>query len=81
MERDYITDDDEGKAVVDSNGEQIGMIAEVRSGTAYVDADPSLADTVLSKLGWSDADGDDYPLQENRIHTVTDDEVRLNEEF
>lgn len=81
MERDHITDDDEGKLVVDSQGQEIGMITEVRSGTAYVSADPGLADTIRSKLGWGDADEDDYPLEETRIHTVTDDEVRLRDEF
>jgi len=53
MERGHVTDDDEGKAVVDSHGEKIGMITEVKSGTAYVNADPGLADTIRSKLGWS----------------------------
>ncbi|WP_435099645.1 PRC-barrel domain containing protein [Halorubrum sp. N11] len=81
MERDHITDDDEGKAVVDSHGEKIGMIAEVKSGTAYVNPDPGLADTLRSKLGWSEAGEDDYPLEEGRIHTVTDDEIRLKDTF
>lgn len=79
MERKHVTDDDEGKAVVDSHGEKIGMVTEVRSGTAYVSADPGLADTLRSKLGWGDADQDDYALEENRIHTVTDDEIRLKD--
>jgi len=69
MERGHVTDDDEGKAVVDSHGEKIGMITEVKSGTAYVNADPGLADTIRSKLGWSDADQDDYPLEKDRIHS------------
>lgn len=81
MERDHVTDDDEGKLVVDSHGQEIGMITEVRSGTAYVNADPGLADTIRSKLGWGDADEDDYPLEGTRIHTVTDDEVRLRDNF
>lgn len=81
MERDHVTDDDEGKAVVDSHGEKIGLITEVRSGTAYVNADPGLADTIRSKLGWNEAGMEDYPLENNRIKTVTDDEVRLKDEF
>lgn len=81
MERNHITDDDVGKTVVDSHGEEIGMIAEVKSGTAYVDADPGLADTIRSKLGWSEADGEDYPLGNDRIYSVTEDEVRLEDTF
>ncbi len=81
MDRKNVTDDDQGKAVVDSSGQKIGMITEVRSGTAYVNADPGLTDSIRSKLGWADAGDDDYALDENRIHTVTDDEVRLKESF
>lgn len=77
MERNHVTDDDQGKAVVNSNGDKIGMVTEVKAGTAYINADPGLADTIRSKLGWSDADEDDYALNEEHIHTVTDDEIRL----
>lgn len=81
MERNHVTDDDQGKVVVDSSGQDIGMITEVKSGTAYVNADPSLTDSIRSKLGWSDVDDDDYALEENRIDSVTDDEVRLKDSF
>ena len=81
MERKHVTDDDQGKAVVDSNGREIGMVTEVKSGTAYVNPDPGLTDTIRSTLGWGDADEDDYALEENRIHTITDDEIRLEESF
>ena len=81
MERNLITDDDQGKTVVDSSGEKLGMVTEVRSGKAYVDADPGLTDSIRSKLGWSDADDSDYALEENRIDSVTDDEIRLKDSF
>ena len=81
MDRKHVTDDDQGKAVVDSSGQEIGMVTEVKSGTAYVNADPGLTDTIRSKLGWGDADEDDYALEESRIDTVTDDEIRLKESF
>jgi len=81
MARNHITDDDEGKKVVDSGGQEVGMISEIRSGTAYVEADPGLTDAIRSKLGWSVAEQDDYPLQEDSIDTVTDDEVRLHDNF
>lgn len=81
MERNHITDEDEGKRVVDSGGRKIGIVTEVKSGTAYVNADPGLTDTIRSKLGWGDADKDDYALEKNRIDNVTDDEVRLKKSF
>lgn len=81
MERNHVTGDDEGKTVVDSNGQKIGMVSEVRSGTAYVDPDPGLTDSIRSKLGWGEADQEDFELEEDRIHTVTDDEIRLSDSF
>ncbi|TQQ81098.1 PRC-barrel domain containing protein [Halonotius terrestris] len=81
MDRNHVTDDDQGKAVVDSTGRKIGMVTEVNSGTAHVNADPGLTDTIRSKLGWGDADEDDYALDEDRIHTITDDEIRLTDSF
>lgn len=73
-----ITEDDEGKDVVDSNGETIGIVSSVRGGTAYVDPDPGLTDSIKSKLGWNEPDEEDYPLDDSRVDTVTDDEVRLS---
>ena len=81
MERNHVTDDDQGKEVVDASGQKIGMVTEVKSGAAYVNADPSLTDSIRSKLGWGDADEDDYALEGDRIHTVTDDEIRLKDSF
>ena len=69
---------DEGKQVVDASGEKIGIIADVRSGAAYINPDPSLTDTVLSKLGWKEVNEDTYPLDTARVHLITDDEVRLS---
>jgi hypothetical protein len=81
MARMHVTDDDQGKAVVDSGGREIGLVTDVRSGTAYVNPDPGLTDSIRSKLGWGDADEDDYVLDEDRIATITDDEVRLEDSF
>lgn len=77
MSTTRLTEDDEGKTVVSANGEEIGMITEVRGGTAYVDPDPGMFDTVKAKLDWGDVDEDTYPLQADHVANVTDDEVRL----
>lgn len=77
MERHNVTEDDEGKRVVNSTGDTVGMVSEVRSGTAYVDPDPGIGEKVLSKLGWEDADAEDYPLDSSSIDVITDDEIRL----
>lgn len=72
------TEDDEGKTVVNDEGEEVGMIATVEHGTAHVNPDPGLTDTIKSTLGWGDSDDEDtYPLQEESVASVTDDEVHL----
>jgi hypothetical protein len=71
------TDDDEGKKVKNADGDTVGMITEVTHGTAYVDPDPGIGEKIMAKLGWSDRDDDDYPLQENTIDRVDDDAIHL----
>ncbi|WP_436928001.1 PRC-barrel domain containing protein [Halosimplex amylolyticum] len=77
-DRTTVSDDDQGKPIVDEHGEKIGVVSEVRGGTAYVDPDPGITDKVSSKMGWSSADEDDYPLPTSEIAVVTDDEIRLS---
>lgn len=77
MVRD-ITDDDEGKTVVDENGDEIGVVSDVEHGTAYVTPDPGITDKLMAKLGWDDRDEETYPLQEEAIEAITDDEIRLS---
>lgn len=79
MARTTLTDDDQGKAVVNADGEKIGMVTQVKGGTAYVDPDPGITDTIRSKLGWGDSDGGDYRLKPDRIHMVGDEEIHLKE--
>lgn len=79
MSTTQLTQDDEGKRVVSADGENVGMITEVRGGTAYVDPDPGMFDNVKAKLDWGDAGGDTYPINAEKIADVTDDEVRLRQ--
>jgi hypothetical protein len=77
--RTDIDEGDEGKTVVGPNGEEVGRIVTVEHGTAHVNPDPGITETVKSKLGWGDTDEDTYPLQEAAVGSVTDDEVHLQE--
>lgn len=71
------TESDEGKRVVNAEGRTVGRVVDVRHGSAYVDPDPDMFDTIKSKLGWGDVDGDAYPLQKSDVDSVTDDEIRI----
>ena len=79
MQNTDVTDDDEGKRVVNASGTEIGMVSTVRNGVAHVEPDPGITDTIRSKLGWGKADEGDYALDEKQIDTVTDDEIRLKD--
>ncbi|WP_306057897.1 hypothetical protein [Natronococcus wangiae] len=75
------TDDDLGKSVVNAEGDKIGIISDVEHGTAHVEPDPGITDTIKAKLGWGDANGDAYPLQEQSVAEVTDDAVHLQRDL
>jgi len=78
MANTQLTETDEGKKVVNADGDEIGVISEFRAGQAYVDPDPGITDKVMSSLGWTDADEEHYALNEDQVEHVTDDEVRLS---
>lgn len=76
--RTRLTEDDEGKPVVDSDGEIVGVIGGMSGSRGYVDPEPGLVDQIKAKLGWRNADEGDFPLDEENIERITDDEVQLS---
>lgn len=81
MARQTITEADQGKTVVNADGEKVGVVTGVRGGTAYVNPDPGLTDAIKSKLGWEDVDAEDYPLDQDRIEDIDDDEIHLTRDL
>ncbi len=73
-----LTEKDEGKSVVNSRGDEIGRVVEVDHGTAHVEPDPGLTDTIKAKMGWAEGDEETYRLDEDSIESVSENEVRLN---
>lgn len=71
------TDDEEGKRVVNENGDEIGVVESVEGDMAHVEPDPGMTDTIKSKLGWGDADEETYALEADHVEEITDDEIRL----
>lgn len=75
------TKEDVGKAVLNADGEKVGLIVDTRGGKAYVEPEPNVADTIMAKLGWADRDDDTYELTGNGVDEpvakVTDDAVHL----
>lgn len=75
------SDDDTGKRVVNAAGEEIGIVADVEHGTAHVEPDPGITDTIKAKLGWGGGSEETYPLQEEAIGRVTDDAIHLESDL
>lgn len=73
-----LTEADEGKEVINADGNQIGRVVKVEHGRAHVDPDPGLTDTIRSKLGWGEDDDEDYVLDASSIDTVSDKEIHLS---
>ena len=74
-----IDESDEGKTVVNAEGETVGTIVDVDNNTAHVEPNPGLTDELAAELGWGDADEETYQLDNDSVDTVTDDEIRLEE--
>ena len=69
MSTTQLTDDNVGKTVVTSPGDEIGIVSGYRYSTADVDPDPGLKTTLLATLGREDTDAGD---------TITEDQIRLS---
>lgn len=75
-----LSTDDEGKFLVDADGEQLGIVTEVDSDEqlAYVEPDPGLVESWIQGLGFGDADDDNLTVPADAITTVTDSELRVD---
>ena len=66
-----LTEGDEGKTVVDTNGETVETVDRVEHGTAYIDADEGLLEGVKSMFG-NEGDGT-YTFVSTEVERITDD--------
>lgn len=76
-----ISSDERAKRVIDSAGNEIGIVEDVDDGTAYVDPDSDIHGELKTKLGWGDDTQSQYPLRNDAIDTITDEEIRLRDEY
>jgi len=73
---------DEGKWVTDQFGRELGIVTEVDAEcqVAHVEAAPNLTETMIQGLGFGDADADDFEVPADWVVTVTDSELRVENE-
>ncbi|MEF8821597.1 MAG: hypothetical protein V5A52_04920 [Halovenus sp.] len=78
-----LSTEDEGKFLMDIEGEQIGIVTEVDTDAqiAYVEPDPDLGESIVQGLGFGDADEDDIEVPADTVETVTDSELRVQRDL
>jgi sporulation protein YlmC with PRC-barrel domain len=74
---------DEGKILMDIEGEEIGVVTEVDTDeqVAYVEPEPGIAESVIQGLGFGSKDEDDIEVPAGSIETVTDTELRVKKDL
>lgn len=74
-----LSTEDEGKFLMDVEGEQIGIVTEVdaEAQVAYVEPEPGMAEAIVQGLGYGDKDDDDIEVPADSVETVTDTELRV----
>lgn len=74
-----LSTEDEGKFLMDVEGEQIGIVTAVDPDeqVAYVDPEPGVADSIVQGLGFGDSGDDDIEVPAGSVETVTDSELRV----
>lgn len=73
-----LTHEEEGKHVINTDGEQVGVVSQVEGTRAHVTPDPGITETIKSKLGWADPDEEMYSIGESDVESINDQEVHLN---
>lgn len=71
------TEDDEGKEVVDASGDTLGLVTSIEGDTAYVDPDPSLAETAMADMGLASGGDDEYTVDETAVETKAEEKLHL----
>ena len=74
-----LSTEDEGKYLMDAEGEQIGIVTEVdvQENVAYVEPEPGLGEAIVQGYGFGDADEDDLEVPGDAVDTITDTELRV----
>lgn len=74
-----LSTEDEGKYLMDAEGEQLGIVTEVdvTENVAYVEPEPGLGEALVQSFGYGDADDDDIEVPGDSVTTITDTELRV----
>ena len=70
-----LTADEEGKDVVNADGEHLGTVEDIEGDAIHVDLDPEMTDDRRSEFGWGDRENEIHRVENDRIREVTVTEV------
>lgn len=72
-----LSENAEGRPVIDADDSPVGRVAEVRDGDPFVEPFPDLDPARRSELGWGGDDRDRYRLDGAFVETVRSAEIRI----
>jgi len=72
-----LSTDEEGKRVVDADGTEVGMIADVQHGTAHVEAPDDVVEELKTRFDAGQYGDDTYAIQDDDVADVDDERVVL----
>lgn len=70
---------DEGTTVVNTDGDEIGTIDEIRGNRAYVKPESGLTQRIRDRLDWDDENKDRYVLNPSRVDIFAGNKARLKD--
>ena len=70
-----LSEDDEGKRVVDADGTEVGVVADVRHGTAHVEADEGAVAEMKTRFDAGQYGENTYALRDDDVAGVDDDRL------
>lgn len=75
-----LTEEDVDKTVVDSDGTELGTVADVHHGTAHVSADPNTVERMQARLPEGGIDENTYAVGDDSVAEITEDRIVLAED-
>lgn len=73
----HLNENDVDKAVLTSEGKEIGKLSRFEDGTAYVEPTAPIPSTTKRKLHWESTSERQYVLKNAMVHSITDEEIRI----
>jgi sporulation protein YlmC with PRC-barrel domain len=71
-------EDDAGKTVIEADGTEVGMVADVQHGVAHVEADPSVVEKMKTRFEAGEYGENTYAVDNDAVERIEEDRVVLS---